>query len=107
MLILFDQGTPVGIRESLHGHVIKTAQEQGWNRLLNGELLRQAEEAGFEVLLTTDKNLVYQQNLSERKIAIIVLGRSRWSLIERVLERVVAAVDAAKPGTYNLIEISE
>jgi len=107
MLILFDQGTPVGIRESLHGHVIKTAQEQGWNRLLNGELLRQAEEAGFDVLLTTDKNLVYQQNLSERKIAIIVLGRSRWSLIERVLERVVAAVDAAKPGTYNLIEISE
>ncbi len=107
MLILFDQGTPVGIRESLHGHVIKTAQEQGWNRLLNGELLRQAEEAGFDVSLTTDKNLVYQQNLSERKIAIIVLGRSRWSLIERVLERVVAAVDAAKPGTYNLIEISE
>jgi hypothetical protein len=107
MLILFDQGTPVGIRESLHGHVIKTAQEQGWNRLLNGELLRQAEEAGFDVLLTTDKNLVYQQNLSERKIAIVVLGRSRWSLIERALERVVAAVDAAKPGTYNLIEISE
>ena len=107
MLILFDQGTPVGIRESLHGHVIKTAQEQGWNRLLNGDLLRQAEEAGFDVLLTTDKNLVYQQNLSERKIAIVVLGRSRWSLIERVLERVVAAVDAAKPGTYNLIEISE
>jgi len=107
MLILFHQGTPVGIRESLHGHVIKTAQEQGWNRLLNGELLRQAEEAGFDVSLTTDKNLVYQQNLSERKIAIIVLGRSRWSLIERVLERVVAAVDAAKPGTYNLIEISE
>jgi hypothetical protein len=107
MLILFDQGTPVGIRESLHGHVIKTAQEQGWNRLLNGELLREAEEAGFDVLLTTDKNLVYQQNLSGRKIAIVVLGRSRWSLIERVLERVVAVVDAAKPGTYNLIEISE
>jgi hypothetical protein len=107
MLILFDQGTPVGIRESLHGHVIKTAQEQGWNRLLNGELLHEAEEAGFDVLLTTDKNLVYQQNLSERKIAIVVLGRSRWSLIERVLERVVAAVDAAKPETYNLIEISE
>jgi hypothetical protein len=58
-------------------------------------------------LLTTDKNLVYQQNLSERKIAIVVLGRSRWSLIERVLERVVAVIDAAKPGTYNLIEISE
>ncbi len=107
MLILFDQGTPVGIRDSLHGHVVKTAQEQGWNRLLNGELLREAEEAGFDVLLTTDKNLVYQQNLSERKIAIVVLGGSRWSRIERVLDRVIAAVDAAKPGTYNLIEISD
>ena len=107
MLILFDQGTPVGIRDSLHGHVVKTAQEQGWNRLLNGELLREAEEAGFDVLLTTDKNLIYQQNLTERKIAIVVLGRSRWSLIERVLDRVIAAVDAAKPGTYNLIEISD
>jgi hypothetical protein len=107
MLILFDQGTPVGIRDSLHGHAIKTTQEQGWNRLLNGELLHEAEEAGFDVLLTTDKNLVYQQNLSERKIAIVVLGRSRWSLIERVLDRVVAAVDAARPGTYTLIEISD
>lgn len=90
MLILFDQGTPVGIRDSLHEHVVKTAQEQGWNRLLNGELLREAEEAGFDVLLTTDKNLIYQQNLTERKIAIVVLGRSRWSLIERVLDRVIA-----------------
>jgi hypothetical protein len=105
MLILFDQGTPVGIRNSLQGHVVKTAREQGWSALLNGELLRAAEDAGFEVLLTTDKNLTYQQNLGNRKIAIIVLGNSRWSLIEPALQRISDAVNAAKPATYTLVEI--
>lgn len=105
MLVLFDQGTPVGIRDFLHGHMVKTAQEQGWSRLLNGDLLNEAEQAGFEVLLTTDKNLLYQQNLSQRKIAIVVLGRARWSLIQSAMARVVEAVDMAKPGTYTLIEV--
>jgi hypothetical protein len=77
MLVLFDQGTPVGIRDSLPTHTVRTAHEQGWSTLLNGDLLRVAEQAGFDVLLTTDKNLVYQQNLSEREIAIVVLGRNR------------------------------
>lgn len=106
MLILFDQGTPVGIRDSLSGHVVKTAREQGWSTLLNGDLLRVAEEAGFDVLLTTDKNLAYQQNLAQRKIAIVALGRNRWSLIQPVLERIASAVNAATPGSYTLIEIS-
>ena len=56
MLVLFDQGTPVGIRDALLGHVVKTARQQGWDTLFNGELLRVAEAGGFDVLLTTDKN---------------------------------------------------
>jgi hypothetical protein len=71
MLILFDQGTPVAIRHSLEGHTVRTVREQGWSDLLNGELLRVAEEAGFEVLLTTDKNMVYQHSLKGRKIALV------------------------------------
>jgi hypothetical protein len=106
MLILFDQGTPVGVRDCLQDHVIKTAREQGWSTLLNGKLLQVAEEAGFDVLLTTDKNLVYQQNLSQLKIAIVVLGRNRWNLIQPALDRIAKAVSAAKPGSYTLIEIS-
>jgi len=105
MRILFDQGTPVAIRKSLPGHVVKTAYEQGWSALLNGELLRVADEAGFEVLLTTDKNLAHQQNLSRRKIAIVVLGRSRWTLIKPVLSRIAEAVKAAKPGSYTIVDI--
>jgi hypothetical protein len=105
MLILFDQGTPVGIRDSLQGHVVKTAHQQGWSTLLNGELLRVAEEAGFDVLLTTDKNLAYQQNLAQRKIAVVALGRNRWSLIQPMLERIASAVNDAGPGSYALVEI--
>jgi hypothetical protein len=105
MLILFDQGTPVGIRDSLHGHVVRTAHQQGWSTLLNGDLLHMAEEAGFDLLLTTDKNLAYQQNLSNRKIAIVALGRNRWNLIQSVLPGIASAVNAASPGSYTLIEI--
>ena len=107
MLILLDQGTPVGIRDALTGHVVKTAYQQGWSTLLNGELLRAAEEAGFDILVTTDKNLVYQQNLSDRKIAIVVLGRNRWSLIRLALPEIANAVNVAKQGTYTLVEIPD
>jgi len=105
MLILFDQGTPIGIRESLHGHTVKTAREQGWSTLLNGELLHEAEKAGFQVLLTTDKNLPYQQNLRLTKIAVVALGSSRWSLVQMVLEQVRQAIETAQPGTFTLVDI--
>ncbi len=105
MLVLLDQGTPVGIRNSLPGHVVKTAYEQGWSTLLNGELLSAAEKAGFEVLVTADKNLVYRQNLSNRKIAVVVLSTNRWSLIKLALQRIAQAVNAATPGSYRVVEI--
>ena len=77
MLVLFDQGTLVLIRASLKNHTVKTAAQQGWSAFKNGDLLKAAENAGFELLVTTDKNLAYQQNLTGRKIAIIVLGNSQ------------------------------
>lgn len=97
MLVLFDQGTPVRIAKFLLGHAVKTARQQGWDTLVNGELLRVAEEAGFDVLVTTDKNLIYQQNLKSRKIAIVVLGRNRWSIVKLVVPQIVAAVECFYP----------
>lgn len=105
MLILFDQGTPLGIRRAFPDHSVRTAREQGWSALLNGDLLRVAEEAGFEVLLTTDTNLPYQQNLQGRKLAIVVLSRNRWSVVQRKLDQIAAAVTAAKPGTFRIVDI--
>jgi len=74
MRILLDQAVPVPIRLHLAGYEVRTAAQQGWDTLKNGELLAAAEAANFDVLLTTDKNIRYQQNLAQRKIAIVVLG---------------------------------
>jgi hypothetical protein len=105
MLVLFDQCTPLPIAKSLSGHSVKTARQLGWDRLTNGELLRAAEEAGFDVLLTTDNNLAYQQNLKDRKIAIVVLSGNKWSIVKMVLPQIAAAVDGAQPGSYVIVEV--
>ena len=107
MLVLFDQSTPVPIRPSLKGHTVETAWQRGWDKLKNGDLLRAAEEAGFEVLVTPDKNIRHQQNLRNYTIAIIVLGNPQWPVLRHHVDRVVAAVNAAKPGTYCEVEIPE
>jgi hypothetical protein len=75
--------------------------------LENGDLLTVAEAAGFEVLVTTDKNLRYQQNLAGRKLAVVVLGKGRWSLIKPHVAQIVAAVNAATPGSFAEVEIPE
>jgi len=105
MLILFDHGTPRGIAPALVGHTVKEARAKGWDTLSNGDLLNVAEDAGFDLLLTTDKNLRHQQNLQRRKLAIVVLSKSRWSLVRTVMEEIVVAVNAAKPGSYTLVDI--
>ena len=98
MKVLFDQGTPVPLRDALVKHTIETAHERGWSTLKNGELLAAAEAAGFEVLVTTDKSLKYQQNLAARKLAVVVLLTTSWPRIRLSLPVVAAAVDSAAPG---------
>lgn len=99
MKILFDQGTPAPLRRALAGHVVVTAFEKGWSNLSNGNLLREAE-AEFDLLITTDKNLEYQQNLTGRRIAILVLPTTNWPEIQLHQAEVAAAVSQIKPGAY-------
>ncbi len=73
MRILFDQGTAVPLRRSLSGHDVATAYELGWSTVTNGDLIRLAEQEGYELLITTDTNLRYQQNLKDRNLAILAL----------------------------------
>ena len=105
MLILLDNGVPRGIKQSLSGHIVKESRDQGWDELSNGELLTVAESAGFQVLVTTDKNIRYQQSLIGRKIALVVLGKGRWRLLKPMLANVSAAVNAATPGSYTEVDI--
>ena len=105
MRILFDQATPVPIRPFLIGHSVRTAAQEGWDTLRNGDLLAAAEAAEFEVFLTTDKNMRYQQNLSGRRIAVIVLSKQQWPELRPHVHLVVAAVIAAIPGSFFEVEI--
>jgi hypothetical protein len=104
MRVLFDQATPVPIRPYLVGHDVRTAAQQGWDRFKNGELLAAAEADGFDVLLTTDKNMRYQQNLAGRKIAVVVLGLQQWPDLRPHVQRIVEAIETAVPGSYSEVD---
>jgi hypothetical protein len=105
MRIVFDQGTPAPLRVSLAGHVVLTAYECGWSTLKNGDLLAAAERDGFDLLITTDRRLRYQQNLDVRSIAIIVLSTTSWPRIRAAQHRVVAAVGEIASGGFVEIAI--
>ena len=83
MRILFDQGVPRGLAKALLGHEVTEARKLGWERISNGDLLGRAEDKGFDLMVTTDKNVRYQQNLVDRLISIVVLGNSPWWQIGR------------------------
>lgn len=100
MRILFDQGTPAPLRHALVGHSVETAFELGWATLQNGALIAAAETHGFDIFLTTDKNLKYQQNLAGRRLALIVLSTTSWPRIRAMTARILEAVEAASAGTY-------
>ena len=105
MRVLFDQATPVPIRAYLDQHSVSTASQQGWDKLKNGDLLTAAENSGFHVLLTTDKNIRYQQDLTRRKIAVVVLGRQQWPQLRPHVQLIVEAVNMAAPGSYIEVDI--
>ena len=106
MMVLFDNGTPRTLaRFLIDHHTVTEARARGWEELENGDLLKAAESAGFEELVTTDKNIRYQQDLTSRKIAIVVLGAGRWSLVKPHVAQVVAAVNEATSGSYAEVEI--
>ena len=103
MKILFDQGTPAPLRHALAGHTISTVYEMDWAKLENGELLK-AGEVSFDAFVTTDQNLRYQQNLTGRRLAILVLPTTSWPKIQAQVPKVIAAVNALRPG--DLVELN-
>jgi hypothetical protein len=105
MRVLFDNGTPKPIARSLTGHEITYARKVGWHEFENGKLIRIAEEAGYDVLLSTDKNIRYQQSLAGRRISLVILGNSQWPRVRLHLVRIAAAVNEATPGSYAEVEI--
>ena len=105
MRICFDQGTPAPLRQALQGHSVSTAFELGWARLANGALLKAVEDAGFELFVTTDQNLQYQQNLAARRVRVVILTTTSWPRIRVALEKVVQAIDGPDNVGIVVVEI--
>jgi hypothetical protein len=101
--VLFDHCVPRPFRDLLIDCNVSTAVEMGWERLTNGELLAAAQAAGFDVLVTADKSLQYQQNLQSRQIAIIELPTNRLRLMANNAPQANAALATISPGEYVVI----
>jgi hypothetical protein len=104
--IVFDKNVPVGVRLFLSGHQVQTFAQMQWHpQLENGELLKAAELEGFDVMVTADQNIKYQQNLANRKLALVVLGSNIWPVVRDHASAIAATVESATPGSYQFIEM--
>ena len=92
------------MRHALKEHAVSTAFQLGWNELDNGNLLA-AAEAEFDVLVTTDQNLRYQQRLAGRRLAILILPTTSWPSLRPHETEIATAVNALRPGDIVKIEI--
>ena len=107
MKVLFDANTPAPLAGSLRGHEVSLAVRLGWQRLKNGMLLDAAERAGFEVLVTCDQNIPYQQNFTDRKLSVIVLSTNDWPTLRPVAARIATIVDFMQRGQVSRIDITK
>ena len=105
MRVLFDHGTPAPLRDYIPEHTVDTAAEKGWAELSNGDLLDQAESEEYELLITTDQSMRYQQNLSRRPMAIIVLRSNRWPDVLLRIDDIRAALEGIQPGEFREVQI--
>lgn len=105
MKILFDQGTPVPLRHALVDHIVDTAFELGWSNLENGALVSCAEQGGYDLLITTDQSLRYQQSLAHRRIAVLVLLSTDWRRIQTRIEAIHGAITSLSAGGYVEVPI--
>ena len=106
MKIILDESTPQKLRMLIDArHTVVTTWFQGWSGLKNGALLNAAEQEGFELFITADQELGYQQNLTDRSMAILVLSTNNWSLVKARINEITAAIDVITPGSFVFIEI--
>jgi hypothetical protein len=100
MKILLDECVPVQIRDALRGHEIQSATNPQWRGLGNGELVGLAEQQEFQLIIVADKNMRYQQNMSNRSIAILELWTNHRPTLERHFQYIGATVNRILPGQY-------
>jgi predicted nuclease of predicted toxin-antitoxin system len=105
MKILLDECVPWPLRRLLAGHQCASAQQRGWGGIKNGDLIRLAE-AEFDLFITADQNIRYQQNLAGRRLPILQLSTNDLHRIEAAASQIQAAVAAIKPGEFVNLSIA-
>lgn len=104
MKVLLDENLPHLLRNNLGDHDVFTVRYKGWAGLKNGELLKMAEDDGFEVFITGDQTLSYEQNLGGRRVAMVVLSSIDWHILKENLPPILASLDSATPGSFQEVE---
>lgn len=106
MKIILDESAPQKLRILIDNrHIVVTTWFQGWSGLKNGALLAAAEEAGFDLFITADQELNYQQNLTGRRMAMLVLSTNNWGVVKQRIDTITEAIDAATPGSFVFVQI--
>ena len=103
--VSLDENLPQKLRRRPSGHTVITTEYQGWAGKSNGSLLAAAEEAAFDVMIAADQGLNYQQNMQGRKLALVVLSTNKNSLVIANAPGILAAINAAEPGSFTFIDI--
>jgi hypothetical protein len=104
--ILFDKNVPYSLRRHLVGFQVQTADDEVWGQITNGDLINNAEKAGYDIMLTCDQNIRYQQNMTRRRISMVVLGSNIWPGIQPKIPEIMEALDRASPSSFEFIEIT-
>jgi hypothetical protein len=102
--LLLDENLDHRLRKNLGPHEVFTAAYQGWEGLKNGDLLSAAESESFEVLITGDNTLSYEQNLAGRGLAVIALSSVEWRILKDHLAKILHALDGATPGSFQAVD---
>jgi hypothetical protein len=102
--VLLDENLDHALRKLLGPNEVVTVTYMGWTGLQNGALLRAAEESGMDVLLTGDQSLTYEQNLAGRRLAVVALSAIQLPIIKENLEKIIAAIEAAAPGSFQAVD---
>ncbi len=101
--VLFDHNVPARLSRFLKACNVKLADEMGWTKISNGEPLAAADHDNFDVLLTGDQSLRYEQNMVGRKIAVVSMSDNHWSIVQHHVPAIVEALEQAKPGEVRQV----
>ena len=104
--ILLDENLPIALKRLLAGHEVATVKDMGWQGIQNGALLALAQQSGFEVLITGDKNLSYQQDPAGRMIALVVLSETQWQVVRSGSDRILDALTGIAAGNYREVVLA-